>query len=270
MKKSSTIWLLVIAGLVLLSYVPAFEWMIDRWQAADTYYGHGFLVPFITGYIVWLKRNKLKELALKPTGWGWPILVVGVVVLMLSAVWRIYFSAAFSFLIVLVGLILLFAGKDWLKTLTFPLTFLLFMMPLPLVVISGISFKLKILASQISTAIINLLGVPAVREGSVIKTAHAYVVVEDPCSGIRSLIALIAIGALMAYFSRLSRVRKTVLFISSVPIAVATNVVRIVAVSLASEMYGMEFATGGFHDFMGMMVFVMAFAGLMLVANMLE
>ena len=270
MKKTGTIWLLAIAALVALAYIPAFDWMIDRWRATDTYYGHGFLVPFISAYIVWLKRNKLKELAVRPTAWGWPVLGIGVVVLMLSAVWRVYFSSAFSFLIVITGLILLFAGKEHLKILTFPLTFLLFMIPLPLVVISGISFKLKILAAQISTVIINTLGVPALREGSVIKTLHAYVVVEDPCSGIRSLIALIAVGALMAYFSRLSRVRQTILFLSSIPIAVATNIIRITAVSLASEMYGMEFATGKFHDFMGMMVFVLAFLGLMLVANMME
>ncbi len=270
MKKPGALGLWVIAALVVLAYIPAFDWMINRWSAQDTYYGHGFLVPFISAYIVWLKRNKLKAIPLNPTGLGWPVLVSGVVIFMLSAVWRVYFSSAFSLLFVLIGLILLFAGKEHLKTLTFPLTFLLFMIPLPLVAISGISFKLKILASQISMVLINMLGVPAIREGSVIKTMHAYVVVEDPCSGIRSLISLIAVGALMAYFSRLSRVRKTILFLSSIPIAVATNVIRITVVSLASEIYGMEFATGKFHDFMGMMVFVLAFLGLMLVANMLE
>ena len=269
-KKTGMVRFLVVAGLVLLAYIPAIAWMIDRWSARDTYYGHGFLVPFISAYIIWLKRGKLKELVPVPTAWGWPVLAAGVVVLMLSSVWRIYFSSAFSFLIVVSGLILLFAGKDYLKTLTFPLTFLLFMMPLPLIAISGISFKLKIFAAQVATALINMLGVSAVREGSVIKTLHAYVVVEDPCSGIRSLIALIAVGALMAYFSRLSRVRKTVLFLSSMPLAIITNIVRITVVSLASEIYGMEFATGKFHDLMGMMVFVLAFLGLMFVTNMLE
>jgi exosortase/archaeosortase family protein len=96
------------------------------------------------------------------------------------------------------------------------------------------------------------------------------VVVEDPCSGIRSLIALIALGALMAYFSDISKVKKGILFVSSVPIAIATNIIRIVSLSLVSEMYGAKFATGWFHDTMGMLVFVFAFAGLTLVAKILE
>ena len=103
-----------------------------------------------------------------------------------------------------------------------------------------------------------------------IKTLHSQVMVEDPCSGIRSLISLIALGALMAYFSDLSRKRKIALFISSVPIAVSTNIIRIVALTLASEMYGDKFATGTFHNIMGVLVFIFAFAGLALVAKLLE
>jgi exosortase len=191
-------------------------------------------------------------------------------VYLLSAVWRIYFSSGFSFLFVVVGLILVFLGIKHLKVLWFPIAFLIFMLPLPMVVIANISFRLKIFASQVSTAFINMLGVPAVREGSVIKTLHSYVVVEDPCSGIRSLIALIALGALMAYFSRLSRPKKIILFLASIPLAVITNIIRIIAVTLASEMYGAKFATGAFHDAMGIMVFVLAFLGLLFVANLLE
>jgi exosortase/archaeosortase family protein len=94
--------------------------------------------------------------------------------------------------------------------------------------------------------------------------------VEDPCSGIRSLIALIALGALMAYFSNLSKIKKAVLFAVSIPIAVSTNIIRIVSLSLVSEIYGQKFSTGLFHDTMGILVFVFAFVGLVLVAKILE
>jgi exosortase len=94
--------------------------------------------------------------------------------------------------------------------------------------------------------------------------------VEDPCSGIRSLVALIALGALMAYFSNISKPKKVILFLFSIPIAISTNIIRIVSLSLVSEIYGEKIATGRFHDTMGIVVFVLAFAGLALVGKVLE
>ena len=165
---------------------------------------------------------------------------------------------------------LLFLGKKFLKELLFPITFLISMIPLPLVAIANISFRLKIFAAQLSTAILNGMGIPAMRDGSVIKTMHSYLMVEDPCSGIRSLIALISLGALMAYFSNTTKIKKAILFLSSIPIAVGSNIIRIVALALASEMYGTKLATGTFHDVMGILVFVFAFLGLSLVGKTLE
>jgi exosortase len=270
MKKQDLIKLSTLVGLTLLAYTPTFIWMFDRWNAKDTYYSHGILVPFISIFIIWLKRETLGKIAKKPTNWGWVFFIIGILIHAISALLRVYFSSAFSLILVIIGLVLLFLGKKFLKELIFPILFLIFMIPLPLVAIANLSFKLKIFAAHISTIIINKLGIPAVREGSIIKTLHSYIVVEDPCSGIRSLISLIALGALMAYFSNISRIKKAILFMSSIPIAIATNVIRIVALSLVSEMYGSKLATGTFHTIMGVLVFVFAFAGLALVGKMLE
>lgn len=270
MKKQDLIKLSVLSVLTLIAYIPTFEWMIDRWSVKDTYYSHGFLVPLISIFIAWLKRDKLAKLKVTPSGAGWILFGTGMFIHILSALWRVYFSSGFSLLLVIVGLILLFLGKEHLKVLTFPISFLLFMIPLPLVAIANISFKLKTFAAAASTVIVRGLGVPVIREGSIMKTMHAYLVVEDPCSGIRSLIALIALGALMAYFSHMPRSKKAGLFMSSVPIAISTNIIRIVALTMASEMYGSKFAMGFFHEAMGIMVFVFAFLGLTLVSRILE
>jgi exosortase len=270
MNRSNLLRFLILAGLVAVAYIPTFDWMIGRWSATDTYYSHGFLVPFVSIGIVWLMRKELFALPVKPSPWGWPILIIGILIFLLSALWRVYFSSGFSLILVITGLVLIFLGARHLKTLWFPITFLLFMVPLPMVVVANVSFRLKIFASQVSTVAVNMLGVPAIREGSVIKTLHSYVLVEDPCSGIRSLIALIALGALMAYFSKMSARRKFVLFLMSIPLAVVTNIIRIVTVTLASEVYGSKFATGAFHDAMGIMVFVLAFVGMLVIANLLE
>lgn len=270
MKKQDYIKLIILAIIVIAAYIPAFIWMIERWSAHDTYYSHGFLVPFISIFIVWLKREKLSRLEISPSSLGWLFFLPSIIVYAISALLRVHFSAGFSFIFVLSGLVLLFFGKKFLRELIFPILFLIFMIPLPLVTIANISFRLKIFAAQAATAIVNKLGIPAVRDGSVIKTMHSYLIVEDPCSGIRSLIALIALGALMAYFSRISKPKKAALFLSSVPIAVSSNVIRIASLTLVSEMYGAKFATGAFHDTMGILVFVFAFLGLLLVEKILE
>lgn len=270
MKKQKFLKFIILLILTIVAYIPTFKWMVGRWTVVDTYYSHGFLVPFISIFIVWLKRKKLSKLKINPSNSGWLFFIFGILIHLLSTLWQVNFSSGFSLIFVLIGLVLLFLGKDYLRQLMFPILFLLFMIPLPMVAIANLSFRLKIFAAQVSTFIINKMGVPAIREGSAIKTAHSYLMVEDPCSGIRSLVALIALGALMAYFSDISRAKKIVLFLSSIPIAIATNVIRIVTLSLASEMYGAKLATGWFHNTMGILVSVFAFIALALVGKLLE
>ena len=270
MKKADIAKIGIVSSLTLAAYIPTFIWMIDRWTEKDTYYNHGFLVPFISIFIAWLKREKLGKLKIEPTNTGWLLFIIGITIHTMSALVRVYFTSGFSLLLTLSGLVLLFFGKKSLKELLFPILFLISMIPLPLVAIANISFRLKILAANISTRILNGMGIPAIRDGSVIKTMHSYLMVEDPCSGIRSLIALISLGALMAYFSNTTKVKKAIIFLSSIPIAIASNIIRIVALGLASEIYGSKLATGTFHDVMGILVFVFAFFGLSLVGKMLE
>ncbi|MEW6074729.1 MAG: exosortase/archaeosortase family protein [Candidatus Omnitrophota bacterium] len=270
LNRIDVLKLSAIGILTIIAYIPTLIWMYDRWTVTDTYYSHGFLVPLISAYIVWAKRKEFKNLDVCASNSGWLFFLIGILIHSLSTLFRISSISGFALLSIIPGIILLTLGKQYLKKLLFPVFFLSFMIPLPQVAIVNISFRLKLLAAQISTFVINNLGVRAVREGSIIRTAHAQLMVEDPCSGIRSLIALIALGALMAYFSNLSKIKKTILFISSIPIAIATNIIRIVALSLASEIYGEKSATGLFHDTMGILVFVFAFLGLLLVNKLLE
>lgn len=270
MKKNDLVKLFSLLALVAIAYIPTFRWMIDRWSAKDTYYSHGFLVPFISAFIIWQKRRELSKLIIKPVNSGWLIFSLGLLIHAISISFRVSFSSGFSLIITLIGLILITLGKNALKKLIFPVCFLISMIPLPLALIASLSFKLKIFAAQASTVLMNKIGIATIREGSILRTLHATLMVEDPCSGIRSLVALISLGALAAYFNHLPRPRKTILFLSSIPIAVATNIIRITALGLVSEIYGEKYATGIFHDTMGILVFVFAFLGLMFVQKLLE
>jgi len=254
----------------LLTYWPTIMWMWDRWFARDSYYSHGILVPFVVVYLIWQMRDELKLIKREQSPWGLRLIIVGVILYLASAALRIYFSSGFSMLIVFFGMILHFYGEKIFRKIAFPLAFLAFMIPLPMVIIKNISFKLKILAAEIATVMLNGMRIPAIREGSMIKMRSAYVVVDDVCSGLRSLISLTALGAIFAYWMTGSTFKKVLLFLSTIPIAIITNVCRVILLSGISEIWGSQYATGFIHDATGFMVFGLAFILLFAVGKLLE
>ena len=256
--------------LFLLAYVPTFIWMWDRWFARDSYYSHGILIPFVSLFLVWQKRNDLAATEQKRSGWGMTLIVGGMLLHVLSSLMRVYFISGFSMLIVLVGLVLFFYGLAVFWKVLFPVLFLVFMVPVPLVVITNVSFAMKIFAAKIATAMLNSAGIPALREGSLILMRNAQVVVDDVCSGLRSLISLMALGSIFAYWMKSSMARKLILFAFTVPIAVVTNVARIIFLSSVAEIWGPRFAVGFVHDASGFLVFALAFVLLFVIAKVLE
>lgn len=261
---------ITLAGIFLLAYVPTLIWMWDRWFAKDSYYSHGILIPFVSGYLIWQKRKELASIEPKRSPWALPLIILGMLVHIFSSVFRVYFTSGFSMLIVIPGLILYFYGSKILKKIWFPVAFLIFMVPAPLVVIANISFKMKIFAAKIATVLLNNMGLIAVREGSLIKMPHAYVVVDDVCSGLRSLISLTALGSIFAYWMNANILKRIILFLSTIPIAIVTNVFRIIFLSSIAEIWGPEYAVGFTHDFSGFLVFAMAFILLFAVGRLLE
>jgi exosortase len=261
---------LIIASLFLLTYVPTFIWLWDRWFARDSYYSHGILVPFVSAFLIWQKRDELAVIPKTPSKWGLPILYTGVALHLISALLRVYFSSGFSLLIVLIGLVLHLYGDKVFRKIWFPILFIIFMLPTPLVIITWASFKLKLFAAQISAFLLNKMGIMAIREGSMIYMRESYVVVDDVCSGLRSLISLTALGSLFAYMFKGPVWKKTLLFLSTIPIAVITNVFRVIILASVSEIWGAKYAEGFLHDATGFMVFVLAFILLIAVVNLLE
>lgn len=265
---------LITFALCLLAYTPTFFWMKIRWFARDSYYSHGILIPFVVGYLIWEKRKQLHDLFQNngPSSHrlGAPLIITGLMIHIASSVLRVYFTSGFSLLLTIVGIVLHFYGMAILKTLVFPLFFLVFMIPLPEVTIVNISFRMKMFAAAISAQVINAIGILAVREGSVIRMPHAYVIVDDVCSGLRSLISLTALGSIFAYFFKAPMWKRIALFLTTIPIAIITNVFRVVFLAFVSEVWGHEAAGGLVHDLSGYSIFVIAFILLAASAKLLE
>jgi exosortase len=143
------------------------------------------------------------------------------------------------------------------------------MIPLPLVLISNLTVQLKLFVAQASTLILNRIGFPSIREGSIIRMPSSYIAVEAPCSGLRSLISLITLGLLFAYAINGAYWKKMTLFLSSIPIALMTNMIRITTLAVVNDLYGKKIAMGFFHDFSGFFMFGVAFLCLYAVSRLL-
>jgi exosortase len=269
-------------ALLLIAYIPTILWMLDRWFEKESYYGHGFLIPLVSLFIAWQRRGLLRRTwdegrgtrdeGRRTNGWGLGVgvVAVGLLVHIVCAGLKVYFISGFSFVFVFYGLILFFFGKDMTRKLTFPIFFLFAMVPLPLVMVSNLTVQLKLFAAQCATFILNRIGFPSVRDGSTIIMPNSYIAVEAPCSGLRSLISLLTLGLIFAYAMKMSYLKKAVLFLSSVPIALGTNIMRILLLAAVNDLYGEKVAMGFIHDFSGFLVFAVAFAALLGVGRVLE
>jgi len=270
-------WLLLAAALVA-AYALHFHEMWQRWfpgwkrtqwslydrvMQGESYYTHGPLVPVVSVIMaVLLIRHTRIPVKGRPVLGG--LLLAGSLLFHLAAcLARVNFASGFSLMGVLAGLVLMLWGTTALRRLWFPIAFLFFMVPLPEVSIARLNFSLKMLAADTGVRIANLLGIVAERSGNtVFLEGGKQLVIANVCNGLRTLISLVAFGALYAYVCKLRGVWRLGLFVMSVPVAVVSNSIRIITLIAVAHGWSVEAATGFFHDASGLMIYAVAF-GLM-------
>jgi exosortase A len=256
----------------IYAFHGTFQWLYERYTNPDSHYSHGFLIPLISGYLIWRKRDQLKNTVLSSSQIGL-VLVILALLIHIASVWtHVFFTSGFSILLLFIGFSLYLFGSEFTKKIPFPLGFLIFMFPLPTGAISVFSFPLKLMVANLGTSLLNLFGFPIFREGAIVHLARTTLTIDDPCSGIRSLISLLALGALMAYISNTGLSKKVILFISAIPIAIFTNVLRVCALILAANWLGANWAMPEhwFHTASGMGVFGISMILLFLTMRVLE
>ncbi len=270
-KKISNIYfhVLIIALPFLALYSHTFMTLIDDWSNDDNY-SHGFLIPFITGYMIWQRKNDLAELPVKPSNLGIIAILMGLGMHILGNVGAELFVMRVSIIVTLWGLIFYLCGKEISREIILPIIYLIFMVPLPAIIWNQIAFPLQLFAAKLTTQVIQLLGMPILREGNILHLSNTTLEVVDACSGIRSLNSLLALSAAFAYISLMLNWTKWVLFFSAVPIAVIVNIVRLTITALMARYIGPEAAHGFLHDMSGLLVFAVAFIILFLVYSILS
>jgi exosortase len=269
--SQSSVWR---GGLICLAlgwlYFDVLRRLTSDWYN-DENYSHGLLVPFIAGYALWQNRDELRATAIKPMMWIGGALMVGAVLLLWAGtVGAEMFITRISFLGAIISLVLYFGGRDWLKRMFFPLLLLLLAIPIPMLIFNRIAFPLQLLASDYAARVINMIGIPAFREGNVIELAQMKLEVVEACSGIRSLMSLATLAVTYAYFAESKWWRRIVLVASVIPIAIVTNAARVTITGIMAHHYGEEAAQGFQHTFSGWLIFLVAMMLLLAVAQLLR
>ncbi len=244
--------------LVYRSVLPS--WLSDLW--VDPNYSHGLLVPFVSLWLAYERRDKLAALAPAPAPSGVIVILAGLGFLTAGLLAAELFITRTSLVVVLIGLLAFILGYRYVRVLSLPLGFLVFMVPLPNLVFNAIAFPLQLLASQFAVATLHAIAVPALREGNVILLPNGALEVVEACSGLRSLISLTATSVLLAAVMLRGAFLRLVLVVLSIPIAVLTNGFRVSGTGVLAYHFGTNVAEGFFHGFSGWMVFLAALLAL--------
>ena len=272
-----------IISAILFTYAAVLVKLSSNWWT-DENYSHGLLIPFIIGYILWLERDKLAAEPKRP----WVLLGGITVALALFALWvgvagAELFSQRMSLVLLIAGVVIYFWGLRFLRFIWVPLALLVLAIPIPAIIFNKIAFPLPLFASRCAVWSMSMLGIPVLRQGNVIelKPLNSFdtrkLEVVEACSGIRSLMTLVTLAVVFAYFTHprsdgdsgkggkfgflrtYGFWRSSILVVSAVPIAILTNAARVSGTGVLSHYYGTQVADGFFHSFSGWAIYIVAF-----------
>jgi exosortase len=252
----------VVALLLLIGwlYASILARLLLQWvgPAHDPNFEHGIFVPLFALFVLWQDRKKLAAIASAPSWVGLPLVVLSLLMLVLGILGAELFFSRVSLLILLAGLSILFQGWTFFHAVLFPWAFLILMIPIPNLILQQITFPLQLLASGLATMLLELVGVPVLRQGNVIVLASMPLDVAEACSGIRSLLTLVTLAIIYGYLMETRTWVRVLLAVSAVPIAVAANSFRIFGTGLLVQYWDPDKAEGFYHALGGWLIFVVA------------
>ena len=299
---SKHLWRIVpISAALIFAYATVLMKLGTDWWT-DENYSHGLLVPFIIGFILWSQRERLIAVAGRPaTLWGVAAVVAALLSLWAGTAGAELFMQRISLVLMLAGIAVYFWGFRLLQLLIAPLFLLVLAIPIPAIIFNKIAFPLQLFASRCAVWAMSMFDIPVLRQGNVIELMPLgaretkKLEVVEACSGIRSLMTLVTLAVVFAYFTHprgksgdgdnsspsilaaaISKLknygfwRSGLLVLSAVPIAIFTNALRVSGTGILARYYGTQVADGFFHSFSGWVIYVVAFLMLFGVGWLLD
>jgi exosortase D (VPLPA-CTERM-specific) len=287
------LWKPLLVGAALTFLYSAVLAKLGRDWWSDENYSHGLLVPFVIAYIVWLDFDDLRNLRKKPRFlFGIAVVFLSIFMLMAGTLGAELYTQRLSLVLMLIGIVIYFFGTSIFKRLIVPLALFLLAIPVPQILFNKVAFPLQLWASKAADWGIRLFNIASTRHGNVIElvplgqTQPVGLEVVEACSGIRSLMTLVALGLILGYLTRDRRTRISeswvdeirtwdfwrivLLMFSAVPIALITNGARVMATGVLTYYFGIQMAEGGWHDAAGWIVFATAFLLMILLSALLN
>lgn len=261
---------LVTAALFAVLYAPVVAPLVKQ-LLSDSNYQHGLAVPIVSAYILWRRREELKAAAgPKAALAGAALMIVAAILLVGGTAASELFTARLSLPIMLIGLLLVFKGMEFVRRAAFPLLFLFMMIPLPYIAYYKLTFPMQIMSAKLSALTLRFIGVEVIRHGNILALPTYTLEVIAACSGLRSLMTMITLALVLCAFPGLNARRKIVLAACSIPIAIAANTIRLVVISIGAYAVSPSFADGTLHEISGLIVFSTGFLLLLAVRGALK
>ncbi|NCO52155.1 MAG: exosortase [Deltaproteobacteria bacterium] len=268
-STASFVLLSVISGLFMWLCLPIMIFMWTLWFG-DIGHNNGVLMPLVSLYLIWSKRDQLKSLEAQPSWWGLLFLFFSVCVMLLGIGSAERFTQEVAMVMLLIGIVWFNLGNKVSRAVTFPMLFLFLMIPPPMMFYAGLSVKLQLFSTKISMVFLHLLNIPVYNEGNVISLPSMQLQVAEACSGIRSLFSLFTLGVIFAYLFQRHWTWRLILILSTIPIAILFNALRISGTCILAQYWSPKI-TDSFNHFMsGWIVFIFAFLALWLFNTLID
>ncbi|MDH5570630.1 MAG: VPLPA-CTERM-specific exosortase XrtD [Gammaproteobacteria bacterium] len=256
-KESSVFWAVIIVALLMLVFTAydGLSSMVRIWETREEY-SHGYLIPFITLFLIWQKYDDLCKQPFIGSWYGVVALFISVVVIVLGIFGAVSTIIQYGFLLAILSIALSMMGWLSFKKIFVPLIILSFMIPLPGFILQGLSSQLQLISSQIGVAVIRLFDISVYLEGNVIDLGNYKLQVVEACSGLNYLFPLMSLSFMAAYFYQAELWKRSIIFISSIPVTILMNSFRIGVIGVLVEHWGQSQAEGFLHDFEGWVIFM--------------
>jgi exosortase D (VPLPA-CTERM-specific) len=262
LKKPTTILAIWIFLLLLLgvTFKSSLEMMVNVWINVEEY-SHGFFIPVISIYFLWIRRQELKFVEQFKDAWpGFLIVIIGLMLGFLGGLTTLKTVEQYAFIVTLTGMFTVAFGLPGLRIGAVPLLFLIFMVPFPAFILNNLSAKLQLISSWLGVEFIRACDIMVYLEGNVIDLGTYKLQVVDACSGLRYLFPLASLSFLCAYLFKGPFWQKALIFLSSAPLTIFMNSFRIGVIGIMVDNWGTEMAEGFLHDFEGWIIFLLCMA----------
>ena len=258
----------ILLGITIFFNIPVFKELIADWMY-DSNYSHGFLIIPISIFLIYRKRHEL-VMPVTDGKFGLLILIAGCIGIIFGVAASEFFVTRFSLVLIITGISFYYLGMTNFRKVWFAFFLLIFMIPIPAVIYYSATLPMQLFASKATQWFLSVLGVPCIRQGNILYLPDYTLEVAEACSGLRSLVTLMALGAIYGNLTLPGKIRPLILFLATIPIAVATNIIRLLFTAVAAYAISTKFAEDFLHELSGLIVFISALIMMFILGAILK